>query len=491
VFDCLGVFPGSFDAAAAVAVAGAGGLPRWDILDGLTGLVGKSMVAEEEGPDQASRYRLLETMRAYARQQLTAAEQRRLQRAHAGHYAAFAERAGPELAGPGQLDWQHRIRAELDNLQAAVTWSLASGGPARPFAFRIVAALAFFAYTSPAIIIGGWAEACVAQLGACPRESRAAVLATAAWGAFFAGDVPLAQRRAEDALRELASGDPLGPGLARGMLALIYAFTGQPERGAGIAREGRQQAADRGSEVFVGFLLAAEAMAWTRAGDSAAARRPAMEAVEIARRLRNPALSAEAFYAAAGAVSRSELQTALTFIEDCLALARSGASDALLSGALMWAGVIRARAGDLPGALAALQEAMVQQHADGTPLLLGLTLRIAAVVLARLGEAGPAAVLSGAVSAHFPVSFSAENQDERMAIDEAQALARHALGEAEYGAALGRGAAMDEDEVVGYALGELRRVAALLAEPGVSAPEAPPGPASGPPGITAVQPRPA
>ena len=81
VFDCLRVFPASFDAAAVVAVAGADGLQRWDILDSLTALVGKSMVAEEEGPDQTSRYRLLETMRAYARQQLaTTGEADRLAR---------------------------------------------------------------------------------------------------------------------------------------------------------------------------------------------------------------------------------------------------------------------------------------------------------------------------------------------------------------------------------------------------------------------------
>jgi predicted ATPase len=87
VFDCLGVFPGSFDAAAAAAVADAGGLERWDILDGLTALVGKSMVVEEEGPDQTSRYRLLETMRAYARQQLAATgKPNGPRRRHAEHY---------------------------------------------------------------------------------------------------------------------------------------------------------------------------------------------------------------------------------------------------------------------------------------------------------------------------------------------------------------------------------------------------------------------
>ena len=100
-FGCLGVFPGSFDAAAAAAVAGAAGLQRWDILDGLTSLVGKSMVTEEDGSDQTSRYRLLETMRAYARQHLAAGEQDRLRRAHAEHYTALAEQAGPEPGRAG------------------------------------------------------------------------------------------------------------------------------------------------------------------------------------------------------------------------------------------------------------------------------------------------------------------------------------------------------------------------------------------------------
>jgi len=480
VFDALGVFPANFDAAAAVAVADAGGLARWDVLDGLTALVGQSLVVQEEGPGQVSRYRLLETMRAYAQQQLAIGELGRLQRAHAGHYAAFAERAGPELLGPAQLEWQRRIRAELDNLQAAVTWALASGGQARRAAFRIVAALAGFAVTSP-IIIRGWADACVTRLGACPPELRAPVLAASAWCAFWAGDLPLAQRRAEDALREPA-GDPLLRGVMRGALAQIYTLTGQPERGASIAREARQEAPEQGSEVLVGTLLAMEANALTRAGDYAAARRPAMKAVDVARRAQNPALSASAFCTAAAAIWRSDPQAALALIEDSLALTRAGASDPFLGIALTWAGIIRARNGDLPGALAALEEATVQQHADGSRLMLGITLRIAAVMLARLGEAGPAAVLSGAFSAHFPASISAMHEDERMAIDEAQSLARHTLGEAACNAALGRGAAMDEDEVVGYAVGEFQRVAALLAEPGAQAPESPPGPGeAGPP----------
>ena len=99
--DCLGVFPGSFDAAAAADIAAADGLQRWDILDSLTSLVGKSLVAQEEGPAQTSRYRLLETMRAYARQHLAAAgEPGRLRHRHAEHYAAFAETDRARTARP-------------------------------------------------------------------------------------------------------------------------------------------------------------------------------------------------------------------------------------------------------------------------------------------------------------------------------------------------------------------------------------------------------
>jgi hypothetical protein len=320
---------------------------------------------------------------------------------------------------------------------------------------------------------------------------RAPVLTAAAWNAFWAADVPLALQLAEQALAEPASGDPLTFRSMRNLFVTIYAFTAQPERAIGLAREARQAATRPDIEYQAGYSLASEALALNRAGDYAAARQPAMQAVEIARRVGNPALSAEAFTVAADAIWRSEPQAALLLIEDSLALTRAGAQDTVLGIVLTLAGAIRARNGDLPGALAALQEATLQHHADGARPMLGQTLRVAAVVLARAGEAGPAAVLSGAVAAHFPASISARNEGEQRAISRSQDLARHALGEAAYDAAVGRGAAMDEDEVVEYAVGELRRVAELLAQPGGPAPHARPGPVSGPQATTTVPPRPA
>lgn len=152
-------------------------------------------------------------------------EQGRLQRAHAEHYAAFAERAGPEPLGPAQLEWQHRIRTELDNLRAAVTWAMTSGDRTRLLAFGMVAALANFVISGPSTV-GVWAEAGVAQIGACPSEIRVTVLAAAGWSAFFAGDLPLAQRQDEDAL-SLAGAIRARNGDLPGALAVLREATVQ------------------------------------------------------------------------------------------------------------------------------------------------------------------------------------------------------------------------------------------------------------------------
>jgi hypothetical protein len=205
--------------------------------------------------------------------------------------------------------------------------------------------------------------------------------------------------------------------------------------------------------------------------------------------LADPTLSALAFTVAADAIWRSDPQAAVVLIENALALTGAEAPDNVNGQTFALAGVIRARNGDLPGALAALQEATLKHHADGSRPMLGQTLRVAAVVLAHAGEAGPAAVLSGAVAAHFPASLSASNEGEQRAFGRSQALAKDALGPAAYDAAAGRGAAMDDDEVVRYAVSEFQRVAALLAQPGAQAPQPPPDPALGPPGTTTVSPR--
>ena len=117
----LGVFPASFDEAAAVAVCAGDGIERWDVIDALASLVAKSLVGADES-GEATRYQLLETLRHFARDR-AAGSLDDLRRRHAAHYAAFAEEAGPGLASPDELRWRPRVTADLDNLRAAASWA--------------------------------------------------------------------------------------------------------------------------------------------------------------------------------------------------------------------------------------------------------------------------------------------------------------------------------------------------------------------------------
>jgi len=247
------------------------------------------------------------------------------------------------------------------------------------------------------------------------------------------------------------------------VLSRTYALSGQPERGASIAQEARHQAAQRGWDAYAGAFYAMEAMAWTAGGNHAAARRPAMEAVEVTRKAGNPGTLVTAYYAAAQALWLTDPQAARTLVDDSLVLTRAGALDSVHGFALSLAGAIRARTGDLPGALTVLQEATLQLHGDGNRLGLGITLQRAAAVLARLGDPEPAAILAGAVAAQFTVAAGSVHTQEQAEIDDTQSNVRRALGEAAYTTALRRGAAMDDHEMIEYALAEFRRLAALSA----------------------------
>src|SRR2546421_4211466 len=88
----------------------------WEVLDLLTGLVEKSLVLYEEQGGEG-RYRLLETVRQYARDRLLeAGEAEGVRERHRNWFLALAEQAEPELRGPEQGAWLDRLEREHDNL---------------------------------------------------------------------------------------------------------------------------------------------------------------------------------------------------------------------------------------------------------------------------------------------------------------------------------------------------------------------------------------
>ena len=96
--------------------------PASDILDLLRSLVDKSLVVYEEH-DGVGRYRLLETVRQYARERLTeSGEAEVVQDRAASWFLGLAEEAKPQLRGPEQGSWLRRLETEHDNLRASLSW---------------------------------------------------------------------------------------------------------------------------------------------------------------------------------------------------------------------------------------------------------------------------------------------------------------------------------------------------------------------------------
>jgi predicted ATPase len=143
-----GVFAGG---AALEDLEGVCGLDALDVLDRIDRLVAKSLVLAEpapapEGGDLGMRYRLLETIREYALERLAELGGLGPARArHAHYFAALAERADPQLRGPGQVEWIYRLDAAEDNLRAALNWAL--GAEDAGCALRLCNGLGWYSLT--------------------------------------------------------------------------------------------------------------------------------------------------------------------------------------------------------------------------------------------------------------------------------------------------------------------------------------------------------
>ncbi|MDA0638945.1 BTAD domain-containing putative transcriptional regulator, partial [Nonomuraea sp. MCN248] len=135
----LAVHAGGCTLASAEAVCRGGAISGGEVLDLVTGLVDRSLVARGEGP----RFRLLESVAAYCLDELgRSGEEAALRRRHADHYLALAEEAAPRLRGPGQREWLGRLDAETANLRAALETFRREADPVA--ALRLTSALAWY-----------------------------------------------------------------------------------------------------------------------------------------------------------------------------------------------------------------------------------------------------------------------------------------------------------------------------------------------------------
>lgn len=129
LFRRLTVFAGGFKLEAVETVCGFGELKPADVLDLVARLVDKSLViVHNTSPISGTRYRLLETIREYAREKLESSGEADITRdRHLEFFLKLAEEAELNHFSSEQLVWFDRVQAEIDNLRAALEWSIADG----------------------------------------------------------------------------------------------------------------------------------------------------------------------------------------------------------------------------------------------------------------------------------------------------------------------------------------------------------------------------
>lgn len=126
VFRRLSVFVGGFTLELAQQVAADEALDGWSVLDALGGLVDKSLVSVDAG--DPPRYRLLESARVFALEELTASgEVDDVHGRHARAICALFVPAAEQRFGEGghatQAEYSARTIADVDNARAALAWA--------------------------------------------------------------------------------------------------------------------------------------------------------------------------------------------------------------------------------------------------------------------------------------------------------------------------------------------------------------------------------
>lgn len=252
------------------------------VLDPLSALVSKSLVVADISSSTV-RYRLLETIRLYAGEQLAGAGERdALEARHALWCVGLAEQAGPAVAEAGQVGSLECLESEQDNLRAAIASATKSGD--RDVALRLTGALALFWRVRGQFREGrDWLAAALAIPGPDDASTRAAAL----WGLGFLelmlnhhGQAMAALEEALVLSRRLR--DARGQARALLLLGNAHGFADW-SRAPALLEESAALARREGDAWCLGHALAMQGWIQIGYGTVTAARAPLDECVRVAR----------------------------------------------------------------------------------------------------------------------------------------------------------------------------------------------------------------
>jgi predicted ATPase/DNA-binding SARP family transcriptional activator len=462
LFARLSVFRGGWSVAGAEAVCGVGdGAPAGGIAYALSGLRAQSLIFAEESGDEM-RYRMLDTLAEFGREQL-GDEAQSLRVRHAAWCLALAEDAVQRLGGPEQATWYERLEAEHNNLRAAADWFEAQPDGAQDL-LRLVSAQQVFWWKRGHFDEGR--ERCrraLAKPGAeAPTLARANVLNAAGVLARMQGDLTEAAGYHRESLaihREV--GSQRGVAGALHNLATVMIALGDYTASRSLLEEALSVNREIGNPQW-------EANNLNNLGNIAddhdqhdESRTRYEEALVIHRKLGNEggvALSLTNLGIVAS--KQKDFERARAAFEESLAINRRLGDQWAIALTLFNLGNLALDEGDLHDARVRFQEAMVMQREIGDRHgVANSLLSLAGHALAAGHPAARAARLLGAVERLYDETGGEVAPTTRAFIEKRTAAVRAALSEKALAGAWAAGRAMSLAEAVDFALAEVEDAA--------------------------------
>jgi predicted ATPase/DNA-binding winged helix-turn-helix (wHTH) protein len=248
----LSIFAGNFDIDAATCVAEGEGIGSRDVVGHVAELVAKSLLVSESEGD-TKRYRLLDTTRAYAAEELGAGKERQeAAHRHARYFRDLLEQAEAEWGLWPAAQWLAAYAPCIDDVRAALDWAFAPLGDAAVGAELAVLSAPLWFQLSLAKAGTARFESALAALEAAPiaddvadRQARMHLNTALGWLGMFQSEAVSRREKAWATMFDLARSLDDLPYQVLGLWSLCYSHLANGEFGKmwPLAHEFRSTAA--------------------------------------------------------------------------------------------------------------------------------------------------------------------------------------------------------------------------------------------------------
>jgi predicted ATPase/class 3 adenylate cyclase len=460
-FRRLGVFSGGFTLEAAEQVLAQTPDPWIDPLDAVSVLVEQSLIRTEEDALGETRYRMLETVRAFALEELArSGEDEAVRAAHARWVDAFARDADAHVLGPDSGEWLSRYEREHDNFRAAIAWAIEHDP--LDLGLRVPESLwRFWELRGHYTEARGWLERALASGSEAPPKLRALVLDGLGNIAWRQGDLLAATQVLEESLKFWrTTGERRSIGGTLSNLGTVLELRGDLDRAQVLQEEALAIARETEEPLRVATALNNLALVIWNKGDtnratalleeSAAIKRAQGNWVGLAITLNNLGMLAE---------GAGDLDGAIASMEEALALDRKlGNPDGIAHSLGNLAGLV-APTGDVARAAALDAEALAIRRDLGDRLSIAHSLDGIAATASRAGFAETGARLYGASERLREELGAPIPPSERERYETGLEMTRSAVGDEAYERSWAAGRALSLDDAVAEALDIARQIA--------------------------------